>query len=79
MMKYCPECGNKLILKKAGDDGDIPYCQKCQKYFFNKFSVCVIALVVNEFNEIALLKQLYLSDKYCTFPAGYMQSVPENR
>ncbi|MGN1154075.1 MAG: NAD(+) diphosphatase [Candidatus Gastranaerophilaceae bacterium] len=73
-MNYCPDCGNKLVLKGAGDDGYIPYCNQCDKYYFDKFSVCVIALVVNEYDEIALLKQLYLSDKYFTFPAGYMQS-----
>lgn len=72
-MNYCSDCGNKLVWHEAGDDGSVPYCSQCKKYYFDKFSVCVIALVVNEYNEIALLKQLYLSDKYFTFPAGYMQ------
>ena len=70
---YCPKCGSKLIQKQAGDDGKVPYCESCEKYWFDSFSTCVIVLVYNEFNEIALLKQLYLSDKYNVFVAGYMQ------
>ena len=73
-MKYCPNCGNKLSLKNAGDDGKVPFCDRCDKYYFDMFPVCVIALVVNQYDEVILLKQLYLSDKYCTLPAGYVQS-----
>ena len=73
-MVYCSFCGSKLEKRKAGDDDVVPFCKNCNQFFFNKFSVCVIALVVNEFDEVVLLKQLYLSDKYYTFPAGYMQS-----
>ena len=36
------------------------------------FSCCVIVMVVNEFNEIALLRQSYISDEYQTFVAGFM-------
>ena len=69
---YCPECGNKLINKQAGDDGLTPFCENCKKYWFDSFSTCVIILVTNELNEVVLLKQSYLSDKYCTLVAGYM-------
>ena len=69
---YCPTCGEKLIPKEAGDDGNIPYCEKCQKYWFDGFASCVIVLVHNEFDEIALGRQSYLSDKYCTFTSGYI-------
>ena len=34
--KYCPECGNALIDKKAGDDGNVPYCTKCERFWFAK-------------------------------------------
>lgn len=71
--KYCPFCGEKLIDKQAGDDGNVPFCIKCDRYWFDIFPTCTIVLIANEFNEIALLKQLYLSDKYLTFVAGYMQ------
>ena len=70
--KYCSECGEKLILKEAGDDGFVPFCNSCNKYYFDIFPSCVIVLVANEFDEIVLLRQSYLSDKYHTFVAGYM-------
>ena len=71
--KYCPLCGKKLLLKKAGDDGLIPFCEKCDRYWFDIFSTCVIALIVNPDGEALLLKQSYISDKYSTFVAGYIQ------
>lgn len=70
---YCPTCGTKLVLKAAGDDGNIPYCSECQKYWFDSFSSVAIVMVVNEHNEIAMLKQNYLSDTYCTYVSGFMK------
>lgn len=70
--KYCPECGEKLALKIAGDDGNVPYCNKCEKYWFDSFSSCVIVLIYNEFDEVVLCKQNYLSDKYYTLTSGFM-------
>ena len=26
---FCPQCGNKLTERVAGDDGATPYCDKC--------------------------------------------------
>lgn len=26
---YCPHCGTKLTGKEIGDEGIIPYCEKC--------------------------------------------------
>lgn len=70
---YCPECGQKLIEKAAGDDGNVPYCESCGKYWFDSFPSCVLVLVANEYNEIALLRQNYMSDKYDTFVSGYIK------
>lgn len=70
--KYCPECGSKLTDKKAGDDGNVPYCEQCQKYWFDSFGSCVIVLVANEYNEIALLRQNYMSTEYMSFVSGYI-------
>lgn len=69
---FCPECGLKLVDRAAGDDGTVPYCDRCRKYWFDTFPCCSIILIANQFGEIALLKQLYLSDRYMTFCAGYM-------
>lgn len=69
---YCPVCGRKLIDKKAGDDRNVPYCESCRRYWFDSFSTCIIVLVVNEFQEVVLLRQGYLSDRYASLVAGYM-------
>ena len=70
--KYCPECGRALIDKKAGDDGYIPYCEQCERFWFDYFGSCVIVLVANEYNEIALLQQNYMSTEYMSFVSGYI-------
>lgn len=70
--KFCPECGAKLTSKKAGDDGFVPFCEPCGKYWFDSFASCVIVLTYNEFDEVVLARQGYLSDKYATFTSGYM-------
>ena len=68
---FCPICGSKLILKEAGDDGMVPYCEPCAKMWFDMFSSCIIALVANEYHEIALLRQPSLSDRG-VFVSGYI-------
>lgn len=70
--KFCPECGSKLIGKPAGDEGDVPFCTDCNRYWFDSFASCSIVMVVNELDEVALLTQKYLSDKYKTFVSGYI-------
>lgn len=70
---YCPDCGEKLIQKPLGDEGDVPFCEKCNKPWFEMFSSAVIVLVVNENGEAALLRQDYLSTKYRVLVSGYMK------
>ena len=70
---YCPQCGAKLGEKQAGDDGAVPFCDGCNKYWFDSFECCVIILVANECGEIAMLRQNYMSDKYETFVSGFMK------
>lgn len=69
---YCPTCGQKLLLKAAGDDGTVPFCNNCGKYWFDSFNSCVIVLVYNEYHEIVLCRQNYLSNQYTTFTSGYI-------
>lgn len=71
--KFCPDCGSELIGKHAGDDGDVPFCEKCDKFWFDTFASASIVLVANEENEIALLTQSYMSDKYKSFVSGYIK------
>lgn len=70
--KFCPECGTKLIDKAAGDEGFVPFCTVCGRFRFDSFSNCAIVMVVNNRDEIALLSQKYLSDKYMNFVSGYI-------
>jgi len=70
---YCPDCGTHLASKKAGDDGAVPWCEKCGRYWFESFNSASIILVADEKDEIALLKQDYISDRYMNFVAGYIR------
>lgn len=69
---YCPQCGVKLIEKMAGDDGYVPFCEQCDQYWFDTFSSCSIVLVANQYHEIALLRQSYLSADHACFVSGYI-------
>ena len=70
--KYCPMCGTKLTEIHCGDDGMVPYCEPCDKRWFDTFHSCVIVLTYNEFDEIVLARQSYLSDKYSAITSGYI-------
>lgn len=71
--KFCPLCGTELKEREAGDDGAVPYCTECDRLWFDTFSSCSIVLVANEYNEIVLLRQGYMSDKYTSFVSGYIE------
>ena len=70
---YCPECGTKLVGRTAGDEGDVPYCDPCGKYWFDTFADVTIVMVTNEHHEIAMLQQQYLSDRYWNYIAGFIK------
>jgi NAD+ diphosphatase len=69
---YCPDCGSRLSARELGDEGMVPWCDKCEKPWFDSFSTCVIALVTNERDEVLLERQAYISTKYCNLVSGYM-------
>lgn len=70
---YCPHCGNSLIKKELGDEGIIPFCEKCNIPLWDMFTTSIIAAVVNEYDEIALLKQNYVSTTNYVCIAGIMK------
>lgn len=70
---YCPHCGNKLVQKEIGDEGMIPFCQKCDVPLWDMFTTSIIAAVVNEQREIALLRQNYVSAVNYVCVAGIMK------
>lgn len=70
---YCPHCGTKAIQKEIGDEGEIPYCPSCEIPLWDMFTTCIICAVVNEYGEIALLRQDYVSKTNYVCVAGIMK------
>jgi len=70
---YCPHCGTKLIRKEIGDEGMIPFCEKCNIPLWDMFTTSIIAAVVNEYGEVALLRQNYVSTTNYVCVAGIMK------
>ena len=70
---HCPFCGEKLVKKCIGDEGMIPYCESCQRPFWDMFTTSIICAVVNECEEIALLRQDYVSTTNYVCVAGIMK------
>ena len=70
---YCPHCGRKLISKEIGDEGKIPYCGNCKIPLWDMFTTSIIAAVVNEYKEVALLRQNYVSTTKYVCVAGIMK------
>lgn len=71
--RYCPHCGKKLIKKEIGDEGFIAFCEKCEVPLWDMFTTSIIVAVVNEENEIALLRQNYVSQTNHVCVAGIMK------
>ncbi len=70
---YCPHCGSKLGKKENGDEGMIPFCENCNIPLWDMFTTSVIAAVVNEYDEVALLRQSYVSSANYVCVAGIMK------
>ena len=71
---YCFICGSEAIQKEIGDEGLMPFCPKCQMPLWDCFYSSIICAVVNEYNEIALLIQNYVSTTNYVCVAGHMKS-----
>lgn len=71
--KYCPHCGARAVEREIGDEGMIPYCEACETPLWDLFATSVICAVVNEENEIALLRQAYVSAEHEVCVAGIMK------
>lgn len=70
--KYCPHCGEFLTKKETGDEGLVPYCLKCEKFVFDSAEPCVILLILNELNQVCVIKQSYGRD-IPVLVAGYIK------
>lgn len=72
-INYCVQCGKKLICKEVGDEGEQQYCPKCNKFYFDNPASCVLVTIINENNQILLLKQNYITTKNYTLCSGYLK------
>lgn len=70
---FCPHCGSELIGREIGDEGIIPFCEKCNTPLWDMFTTSIIVAVVNECNEVALLRQNYVSTTKHVCVAGIMK------
>ena len=71
---YCPLCGEKLSEKNIGDEGLVKYCVTCKRPYFDSPSSCVEVLVINEHNQVLLLKQNYITKTHWGVVSGYVNN-----
>jgi len=59
MMRYshCPDCGTELTARPLGDEGLVPWCGSCDRPWFDSFSTCIIAAVMNASGEVLLQRE----------------------
>ncbi|MBR4306079.1 MAG: NUDIX domain-containing protein [Ruminiclostridium sp.] len=41
---YCPDCGKLLSHRDLGDEKNVPWCDTCNRPFFDTFYTCIIAI-----------------------------------
>ena len=70
---FCPHCGRRLVNRQIGDEGLIPYCKRCNISLWDMLTTSIIAAVVNEYREVALLRQNYVSRAKFVCVAGIMK------
>ncbi|XMB72987.1 NUDIX domain-containing protein [Mycoplasmatota bacterium WC30] len=69
---YCTICGSDLELRTIVNEGDIPFCRKCDKLFFPRVNLAMIAILTNTKNQICLINQKGASE-YKVLLAGYIK------
>ncbi len=70
--EYCPKCGKKLILRSAGEDGMVPFCESCGQMWFDAYPCSVIVLTHNEFNEVIMTKEPHLTSAHWVYNSGFI-------
>ena len=72
-LNYCIQCSKPLADKNIGDEGKQRYCPECDKFYFDNPASCVLAAIINENNQVLLLKQNYITTKNYTLCSGYLK------
>ncbi len=70
--RYCPDCGAKLVDREIGDEGLVPWCEACERPWFDMFPCCVITLVTDGAGKVLLLRQNYIHPTYMNLVSGYI-------
>lgn len=71
--RHCPDCGTLLHGRDLGDERDVPWCDVCEKPWFDTFPVAIIALVYSDNDDVLLLRQNYISTRFHNLVSGYMK------
>ena len=69
---FCPNCGQHLTARPIGDEGLVPWCDACQRPWFDSFSTCIIAAVINNRGEVLLQRETRRPDRE-VLVAGYIK------
>lgn len=69
---FCTVCGSEMDLKTIDKEGSIPYCKSCDKLFFPKVDIAMIAVLTNNLNQVCLVNQNQLS-QHKVLIAGYIK------
>lgn len=69
---HCPNCGQPLSARPIGDEGLVPWCESCSRPWFDTFSTCIIAAVMNGKGEVLLQRETRRPDRE-VLVAGYIK------
>lgn len=69
---YCSVCGNELSYKSIHNEGEIPFCNDCNKLFFPRVDIAIISILTNQQNEICLTNQ-NKDTRYKVLIAGFVK------
>ena len=69
---FCPDCGTRLTERPIGDEGLVPWCDRCRRPWFDAFSTCIIAAVMNDAGEVLLQRETRRPERE-VLVAGYIK------
>jgi NAD+ diphosphatase len=57
-----------------GEEGLVKFCNTCDRPYYDTPASCVLVLVINEHNQVLLLKQNYISETHWGLVSGYVKN-----
>jgi len=75
--RYCPQCGEALILKK-GSSAKRPFCPGCSRIFYRNPTVGVAVILVEQ-GELLLVRRLGSYEGQWCIPCGHLEWNEEVR